>query len=192
MLRTNPETLSPNSRAKNETTLAVRDQRIDLWRDPEWQGLWLALQARPWTSLAIVPAAEGAPSDFSLRIAVILSRVGMVHLGRPVQVADGTNVPLAYLTQFMDEIGRCTQQGDPILVALAPITNSPLTVSIAQATDAALLCVLLERMSNSQAKKTVAKIGLNRFAGSSIFRGEGAIEKGHSSYAPPPRSSRSR
>lgn len=173
------------------TTLAVRDQRVDVWRDPEWQGLWLALQVRPWTSLAVVPAAEGAPKDFTLRIAVILSRVGMVHLGRPVQVADATNVPLAYLTQFMEEVTRCTKDGDPILVALAPVSGSPLTVSIAQATDAALLCVLLEKMSNSQAKKTVAKIGNNRFVGSVIFRGEGTLDRPASSR-PPPRSSRSR
>jgi hypothetical protein len=168
--------VSSRSKPKHETALAVRDQRIDPWRDPEWQRLWLALQARPWHSLAIVPAAEGAPKDFALRIAVILSRTGMVHLGRPVQVADATNVPLAHLTQLIDEISRCKRDGDLILVALAPAAGSPLTVSIAQASDAALLCVLLERMSNAQTKRTVAQIGVNRFVGSAIFRGDGQLD----------------
>lgn len=165
-----------SAKPSNETAIAVRDGRVDLWRDPEWQRLWLALQTKAWNSLAIVPAADGAPKDFTLRVAVILSRVGMVHLGRPVQVADATNVPLAYLTQFMEEIGRCTKDGDPILVALGSIASSPLTVSIAQATDAALLCVLLERMGNTEAKRTVRKIGMNRFVGSAIFRSYGSLD----------------
>jgi hypothetical protein len=168
--------VSSVSKPNQETALSVRDTRLDLWRDPEWQRLWLALQSRPWRSLAIVPAAEGAPKDFTLRIAVTLSRTGMVHLGRPVQVADATNVPLAYLTQLMDEISRCTKDGDPILVALAPAAGSPLTVSIAQATDAALLGVMLERMSSSQMKRTVSQIGANHFLGSAIFRSDGKFE----------------
>jgi hypothetical protein len=155
-----------------ETALAVRDPRIDLWRDPHWQRLWLALQVRPWRSLAIVPAAEGAPKDFALRIAVTLSRTGMVHLGRPIQVADATNVPLALLTQLMEEISRSNNEGELMLVALAPVTVSPLTLPIARALDAALLCFLLERMSSAQTKKVVSQIGLSRFVGSAIFRGD--------------------
>lgn len=166
--------MSSASKANQQTALALRDDRarIDLWRDPEWQRLWLSLQGKSWRSLAIVPAAKGAPKDFSLRIAVILSRTGMVHLGRPIQVADATNVPLGYLAQLLDEISRCTKDGDLILVALAPIAGSPLTPSIAQAADASLLCVMLERMKTAEMKKTVAQIGANRFVGSVIFRDE--------------------
>lgn len=168
--------MSTTSPPKSETALAVRDDvRIDLWRDPEWQRLWLALQSRPWHSLAIVPGSEGAPKDFALRIAVILSRTGMVHLGRPVQVCDATDVPLAFLTQLIDEIAHYKRAGEPILVALAPAAGSPLTVSIAQATDASLLCVLLERMKGAQTKRTVAQIGANRFVGSAIFRSDGEL-----------------
>jgi len=165
--------LPSKSWPREETALAPRDSSLDPWREPGWQSLWLALQARPWSSLAIVPAAEGAPRDFGLRIAVTLSRVGMVHLRRPIHVADATGVPLATLTQFMEEVGRCTQGGDLILITVGPVTASPLTVSIAQSTDVALLCVLLDRMSNAETRRTVAKIGHNRFAGSAIFRGDG-------------------
>ena len=183
--------MSSNSKPKSETSLAIRDGRVDLWRDPEWQRLWLALQTRTWTSLAIVPAAEGASRDFTLRIAVILSRIGMVHLSRPVQVADATNVPLSHLTQFMDEIAHCTKDGDPILVALPPVVGSPLTISIAQAVDVALLCVLVDHMSTTQTKRTVTQIGQSRFIGSALFRGDGLIEPSPSSR-PPPRPTRSR
>ncbi len=158
---------------------------MDLWRDPEWQRLWLSLQARPWRSLAIVPAAKGAPKDFSLRIAMILSRTGMVHLGRPIQVADATNVPLGYLAQLLDEIARCTKDGDLILVALSPTAGSPIAPSIAQAADVCLLCVMLERMLASEMKKTVAQIGASHFIGSVIFRNEEAVSSGPPSSIPP-------
>jgi hypothetical protein len=129
----------------------------------------LSLQNRKWRSLAIVPAGDGGPADFPLRIAVTLARTGMIHLGTPIQVADASSVPLAALAAFMEEVRRCVEGGDRILVALGPISNSPISVSIAQATDLVLLCVLLERMATSQAKKTVGEIGQSHFVGSAIF-----------------------
>jgi hypothetical protein len=152
-----------------ETAITRRESSIELWRDPDWQRLWLSIQARPWRALAIVPAGAGAPPDFTLRVAMTLARTGMVHLGSPVQVADATKVPLAYLTQFIEDVRLCTTQGDRILLALAPINENPVTLSIAQAADSALLCVLLNHMPSAQAKKTVAQVGFNRFAGSVIF-----------------------
>ena len=165
------------SKASSETALAVR-RGIEPWRDPEWQRLWLSLQGAQWRSLAIVPAGEGGPPDFPLRIAVTLARTGMVHLGSPIQVADASTVPLASLASFTEEVRRCVDAGDRILLALGPITNSPISVSIAQASDAAVLCVLLERMTTAQAKKTVGEIGQSRFVGSVILRDDdlGAAE----------------
>ena len=153
----------------NPHTLALAPGPIEPWRDPEWQSLWLALQARQWTSLALIPAAEGAPDDFTLLVAVILSRTGMVHLGSPVQVADATQVPLSQLTAFLDQVKDYSRGGERIIVALPPAKKSPVTKAIAQASDATLLCVLLERMSFFQAKKTVDQIGVSRFLGTAIF-----------------------
>jgi Mrp family chromosome partitioning ATPase len=107
--------------------------------------------------------------DFSLIVAVTLSRTGMVHLGRPVQVADATQVPLAQLARFLGEVQRFTNEGERLLIALPPIGSSPITTSIAQTVDAAVLCVLYERMSSSQAKKTIQMVGRARFLGSVIF-----------------------
>lgn len=154
------------------TALALYNSRVELWRDPEWQRLWLSIQERPWRSLAVVPAGSGGPPDFSVRIAVTLARTGMVHLGSPVQVADATKVPLAYLASFMEEVRRCVKDGDMILVALAPVQGSPVTISIAQSTDAALLCVLLEHMGSAQAKRTVAEVGHSHFVGSLMLRSD--------------------
>jgi hypothetical protein len=158
------------SKPKPENALAVRSASVEPWREPEWQRLWLSLQNTAWRSLAIVPAGAGGPTDLPLRIAVALARTGMVHLGSPIQVADASTVPLGSLASFMKEVQRCVDDGDLILVALGPLTDSPIGVSIAQATDAVVLCVLLDHMATAQAKKTVAQIGQNRFVGSVIFR----------------------
>ncbi|HEV8551469.1 MAG TPA: hypothetical protein VGQ57_20620 [Polyangiaceae bacterium] len=173
------------SNPKSSSSLALTDSRLELWRDPDWQRLWLSLQRRPWRSLAIVPAGEGGPADLTLRVAVTLARTGMVHLGAPVQVADATKLSLAHLTQFVEEVRRCTSDGDHILLALAPTHKNAMTVSIAQSADSALLCVLLDRMASSQAKKTVDQIGQNRFVGSAIFRSSEIPDP--PSVRPPPR-----
>ena len=150
-------------------TAIQRSALLEPWQDAEWQRLWLAIQGRPWRTLALIPAGEGASAQFTPLIAMILSRTGMVHLGSPVQVADATHVSLNQLTAFFAEVERCTRQGERLLVALPPAGENAITVSIAQAADAALLCILNERMSSSAAKRTVKLVGASRFLGSAIF-----------------------
>src|SRR5262245_58645276 len=152
------------------TALAVREKPIELWRDPEWQRLWLSLQARPWMSLALVPASQGGPADLSLTVAVTLARTGMMHLGKPIQVAAGIHIPLGHLSSFGTEVERCKAAGERIILALAPVTDSPVAISLAQSCDAALLCIMMEEMSWGAARKTVSKIGASRFLGSVVFR----------------------
>lgn len=152
------------------TSLARREVALEPWRDPEWQRLWLALESRPWTSLALVPAGDGGPEDFTLTVAVNLSRTGMVHIGAPIQVADVANVQMRQLNQFLAEVERYAERGERILVALPPIAKSPLTTAIAQASGGALLCVMLERNRTSDAQRTIRQIGQQRFLGTAIFR----------------------
>ena len=139
------------------------------WHDAEWQRLWLAVEGREWRSLALIPAGEGASLDFTLVVAMTLSRTGMVHLGQPLQVADATRVPLNQLSAFSSEIQRCTENGQRLLVALPPTGASAITATIAQSVDAAVLCILAEKMSSQQAKRTVQLVGPTRFIGSALF-----------------------
>jgi hypothetical protein len=99
----------------------------------------------------------------------MLSRTGMLHLGSPVQVADGTRVSLVHLSSFIEQVRRCTSDGEPILVALSALSASPVALSLAQSTDAALLAVVFEKMALSDARSTVAQLGASRFIGSAIF-----------------------
>jgi len=152
-----------------DVPLAVRGGTSEPWGDVDWQKLWLTMQTRPWSSIAIVPAGGGAPPEFTLTIAVTLARIGLMHLGQPIQVADATSIPLVHLVQFSEELQRLKKDGDRVLVALAPMADNPISASLAQATDASLLCVLAEVMSSRDARKTVEKIGASRFLGSVLF-----------------------
>jgi hypothetical protein len=143
--------------------------RVEPWRNEEWQKLWLATQGRGWRSLAVVPAGPGAPPDFTVVVANTLARTGMSHLNAPFHVADATRLPLAHLVSFAEELKHYTKEGEFVLVALAAATVNPITISLAQSADAALLCVLMEEMSSSDAKKTVNRIGPARFIGSAVF-----------------------
>jgi hypothetical protein len=163
-----------SSLTRVDAPVVVRDPVQEVWRDPDWQRLWLSIQGRSWSTLAVVPAALGGPADFSLSIAVTLARIGIMHLGVPIQVADARSIPLVHLMQFIQELQRLKADGDLVLIALAPMAQNPITLQIAQAADSAVLCVLLEEMSSSEAKGTVDKIGTSRFLGSAVFN----LEKG--------------
>lgn len=153
-------------RAEATTAVVTPPQH---WKDVEWQQLWLATQRRRWRSLALVPAGE-MPPDFTLDIAVGLVQTGSLHLGMPIRVADATQVPLAHLMQFTSELDAVVAAGDLVLVALGPVRSNPTTVSLAQSSDCALLCVPLGSSRVSDAKRTVAEIGAQRFLGSAVFR----------------------
>jgi hypothetical protein len=148
---------------------AIQKATVEPWRDPDWQRLWLALQSRRWTSLGLVPAGTQGPEDLTLLVAVILSRTSMAHLGAPVPVADATKVPFSQLALFMEQVYSQTRAGNRIIVALPAPSKNPVTNSIVQALDAALLCVLVEETSYSEARKTIDDIGAERFLGSAIF-----------------------
>jgi hypothetical protein len=149
----------------------TEDGRVEPWRRTDWQRLWLAARNQPWRSLSLVPGGVGAPRDFTVQIAVSLARTGMMHLGVPIHVADGTRVPLAQLMQFVQEIQYHSRSGDLVLVALAPASENPTAVSLAKTTDQAMLCVLLNRMNMADVKKSVDQIGQKQFIGAATFHG---------------------
>ncbi|HVW26972.1 MAG TPA: hypothetical protein VHC69_16505 [Polyangiaceae bacterium] len=157
-----------NLKRAEVTALAKRPAQ-ELWQDAEWQRLWLSARQRSWSSLAIVPGGAGAPPDFALTIAVTLARIGTMHLGTPVQVADATNMPLIHLAQLTEEIGRLKSEGELVLIAVAPAKENPITVSLAQSADCSMLCILLEVMSAAEARRTVSSIGPPRFIGQAVF-----------------------
>jgi hypothetical protein len=135
------------------------------WNDSDWQKLWLACQRVEWRSLALLPSGE-MPAEFTLEIAVALMRIGSIHLDVPIRIADGTAVPLPYLSQFLSEMNALAKAGDRVLVALSPLRDSPTSMALAEASDRVLLCVPLGASKVSDAKLAVAEIGPQKFLGS--------------------------
>jgi hypothetical protein len=154
------------------SALARPSREIEPWRTPDWQRLWLASQGntRPWRTLALLPAAPGASPETMVQIALSLAHTGMTHLGTPIHVADATRITLAQLTQFSEEMEHYGRQNGLVLVALSALSESVTSLSLAQAADWVLLCVLLRKMSMDESKKTVERIGKSRFIGSAVFR----------------------
>jgi hypothetical protein len=142
------------------------DERI---RSADWQRLWLSIEDQPWRSLALVPTGVGAPLDTTVHIATALARTGMRHVGTQIQVADATDLRLEEASELTAQVRECTQNGR-VIVALAPVHVNPVTVSIAQMADRAVLCVLLNQMSLADAKYTTDQIGHQRFIGAVTLR----------------------
>ena len=157
----------PVQPGQQTTALAERPQA---WADPDWQRLWLTLDRMPWKTLALIPAGEGAPLDFTLLLSVTLSRTGMTHLGAPIMVADGTQVPLRQLNGFLADVKACADAGERVIVALSAPSTDPSIAAIAKTVDRVVLCVLLGRMLSADAKRTIQLVGPSKFAGSVIIR----------------------
>jgi len=141
---------------------------VEAWRTHDWERLWLAIQNRPWGALALVPAGRGSSKSFTLDVAVALARTGMVHLGRQIHVADGTNLSLQSNAQFIAQV-RATMQSGPVILALAPTAENPVTVPLARSADFAVLCAKVGEMRVGDAKKTIQAVGKQKFLGSAAF-----------------------
>lgn len=162
-----------------QTALAER-RHVQGWNDPEWQRLWLTLDRMPWRTLALIPAGDGAPPDFTLTLAVTLSRTGMSHVGAPILVADGTQVPLNQLNAFLADVRACRDGGERVIIALSPAGENPTTTSMAKDADGVVLCVMLGGMRSSDAKRTIKAVGASKFLGSVIIHPDGKAQVGSS------------
>lgn len=162
-----------NTTASEITALAPRSAKLQPWHTSTWQRLWLASQveARPWRSLALIPAGPGVAPETMVQIAYSLAHTGMMHLGTPVHVADATRVTLAQLVSFNEELEQAKHSG-MVLLALSALSENVTSLSLARATDNALLCVVLRQMAAADGKDTVERIGKERFIGSAVFRTE--------------------
>lgn len=147
---------------------------LQTWADPDWQRFWLTVDQLPWRTLAFIPAGEGGPPDFTLSLAVTLSRTGMTHLGGPMLVADGTQVRLNELTAFLADVRSCADAGQRVIVALPSAKSDATVPAIANSVDGVVLCVLSGRMKSSEAKETIRLVGSKKFLGSVIIHPEAA------------------
>lgn len=160
----------PSPTGGAQTTALAQRNNLPTWADPDWQRFWLIVDQLAWRTLALIPAGEGAPPDFTLSLAVTLSRTGMTHKGGPIQVADGTQVPLRQLSGFLEDVRACSDAGQRVIVALSSAKTDPTIPAIAKTVDGVILCVLLGRMMDAEARATIKLVGASKFLGSVIIR----------------------
>ena len=144
--------------------LVLHARGDEQFRTADWQRLWLAVKEQPWRSLALVPAGVGAPVDTTVHIGMALARTGMRHIGSLIQVADATDLRLEEVSEFTAQVREGAETG-LVIVALAPVHLNPVTVTLAQSADCAVLCVLLNQMRLADAKHTMDEIGHSHFVG---------------------------
>jgi hypothetical protein len=145
------------------------EPHFDLGSGTDWQRIWVAVtRGNPWRTLAVVPGGQGAPDDFTLEIAMALTRTGMMYTGTQIHVADATRLNPSDASEFAGQLRESISSG-PVILALAPADTSPLTVPLAQSANGAVLCILLNRMRMSEAKRTVEDIGADHFLGAVTF-----------------------
>jgi hypothetical protein len=131
-----------------------------------WERLWLATQRRPWRSLAVIPAGVGVNTP---RIARALAGVGSSHLGRSIRIADATTITLAGLEACLSACIEPREKTRRVVIALGPVLENPASLALAQAADAAILCLVLGKSSISEAERTIEEVGRARFVGSIIL-----------------------
>jgi hypothetical protein len=155
---------------RQDSSLARAEPRQlrEFWNDPSWQKIWLAIQAKDWRSLAIVPGNRGMST---LGVAQALVDVGWQHRGLPIGLADLRNVTLPYIDSVIDEVRGHIYSGERVLIALRSPFENPATIPIAQSADGALLCVRLGQTKISRAEETLEQVGKGRFLGSIVVRG---------------------
>jgi hypothetical protein len=136
--------------------------------DAAWQRIWLRAQGREWVSLALIGSSTHSP-DATMRVAGMLARISE-ELGHPLVVLDARNVELRTMASIQARMRSLAARGTRAITVLPLPMYNPITVPIAQAADAAMLCVFLgeSRVTNSQ--QTIEQIGRDRFLGTVILR----------------------
>jgi len=136
--------------------------------DASWQRIWLRAQGRDWVSLALIGSSPRSP-EATMRVAGMLARISE-ELGHPLVVLDARNVELRSMASIQARMRSLAARGTRAITVLQYPHYNPISVPIAQAADASMLCVFVgeSRLANTQ--QTIEQVGRDRFLGTVILR----------------------
>jgi hypothetical protein len=158
---------SEPSVAASEPAEPLDDVAIDPASAIAWQRLWLATQRREWRSLAVIPVGGRIATP---RVARALVSVGSSHLGALIRLNDATAITIAGLGACLRGLTDPRESAARVIMALGSVLENPASLAVAQAADAAILCLVLGESSISEAERTIEEVGRARFVGSLILR----------------------
>lgn len=164
----------PLEQRPSEPTVAAEEPAEpldDVAIDPDsaiaWQRLWLSTQRREWRSLAVIPVGGRIATP---PVARTLVSVGSTHLGALIRLNDATAITIAGLGACLRGLTDPRESAARVIVALGSVLENPASLAVAQAADAAILCLVLGESSISEAERTIEEVGRARFVGSLILR----------------------
>jgi hypothetical protein len=150
--------------------VVAQPRRSPLADDVRMQHLWLGLQKRPWHSLAVISAGQGVAT---LAAANSLAKIAWWYTGAPTCVFDMRDLSLRLLEHQLRDMASQLRGGERVFVALRSTSENPTAVPLAQAADAAVLCVELGKTDMKAAEKTLDAVGRQKFIGTIIVPREG-------------------
>lgn len=130
--------------------------------DVALQRLWMALQKHSWRTAAIVSATRHAST---LEMANTLAELCWTCRGESTTALDMRGTSLKLLDQHKRNIEEHVKKGACVVLALPPIQDSPIAVSLARACDVAVMVVRLDETPLAAAKQAIEEIGRERFVG---------------------------
>jgi hypothetical protein len=151
-----------------ETSLVPFDRGPGAVDDLASQLLWLAIQQRPWRTLAVVGASPGVAT---IETANMLAKLAWWYRGQPSSVADFRDLSLRLVDhQLRDVAHQVERHPIAIVIALRSIFENPTVIPVASAVDAAVLCVHMNATKITSARETIAAIGKDKFLGTIVLR----------------------
>jgi hypothetical protein len=139
--------------------------------DASWQRIWLRAQGRDWVSLALIGSSPRAP-EATMRVAGMLARISE-ELGHPLVVLDARSVELRTMASIQARMRSLAARGTRAITVLQYPHYNPISVPIAQAADASMLCVFIGESRSVNTEQTIEQIGRDRFLGTVILRHPG-------------------
>jgi hypothetical protein len=143
--------------------------------DARLKNLWLAMQSRPWSSLAVLAASKSVDT---FEVAELLAKLAWWFHGQSSRVFDLRDLSFRLVDYHQREVQALVGAGSRVLIALRPTYENPTTIPMARWADAVVLCVDLGNAELKAAAQTVAAVGRERVLGS-IVLGEGTARSGH-------------
>jgi hypothetical protein len=166
----------------NALAVPVSSRPGTLADDVRLQELWLSLQKRPWRSLAVMGASKGVDS---LAAANRLAKIAWWYTGTPTCVFDMRDLSLRLLEHQLRDMAAQLQGGERIFIALRSTNENPTAAPLAQAADAAVLCIELGKTDMRTARRTLDAVGRDRFIGTLLVPREARTSKDLTNVDPP-------
>ena len=136
--------------------------------DASWQRIWLRAQGRDWVSLALIGSSPRAP-EATMRVAGMLARISE-ELGHPLVIIDARTTELRTMANVQARMRSLAARGTRCIAVVQYPHYNPVTVPIAQAADASMMCVFVAESRLANSRQTIEQVGRDRFLGTVILR----------------------